>query len=73
MKKKEETKPKFISTCLLLWLGHSVTSSSFAAPQTVARQAPLTMAFSRQEYWSGLPCPPPGKLQGSNPCLLFGR
>ena len=29
---------------------------------TVAPQAPLSMAFSRQEYWSGLPCPPPGDL-----------
>ena len=29
---------------------------------TVARQAPLSMEFSRQEYWSGLPCPPPGDL-----------
>ena len=29
---------------------------------TVAHQAPLSMAFSRQEYWSGLPCPPPGNL-----------
>ena len=38
----------------------------------VARQAPLSMGFSRQEYWSGLPCPPPGHIpdQGSNPCLL---
>ena len=36
--------------------------------RTVARQAPLSMGFSRQEYWSGLPCPPPGDLptQGSN-------
>ena len=31
-------------------------------PWTVARQAPLTMGFSRQEYWSGLPCPPPEDL-----------
>ena len=30
----------------------------FATPWTVARQAPLSMGFSRQEYWSGLPCPP---------------
>ena len=30
--------------------------------QTVARQAPLSMRFSRQEYWSGLPFPPPGHL-----------
>ena len=29
---------------------------------TVACQAPLSMGFSRQEYWSGLPCPPPGDL-----------
>ena len=29
-------------------------------PRTVACQAPLSMGFSRQEYWSGLPCPPPG-------------
>ena len=27
---------------------------------TAARQVPLSMEFSRQEYWSGLPCPPPG-------------
>ena len=32
---------------------------------TVARQAPLSMGFSRQEYWSGLPCPPPGDLPDS--------
>ena len=29
---------------------------------TVDCQAPLSMGFSRQEYWSGLPCPPPGDL-----------
>ena len=29
---------------------------------TVARQAPLSMGFSKQEYWSGLPWPPPGDL-----------
>ena len=32
---------------------------------TVAHQAPLSMGFSRQEYWSGLPCPPPGDLRNS--------
>ena len=31
-------------------------------PWTVARQAPLSMEFSRQEYWSRLPFPPPGDL-----------
>ena len=34
----------------------------FATPWTIARQAPLSMGFSRQEYWSGLPFPPPGDL-----------
>ena len=34
----------------------------FATLWTVARHAPLTMGFSRQEYWSGLLCPPPGDL-----------
>ena len=29
---------------------------------TVARQTPLFMGFSKQEYWSGLPCPPLGDL-----------
>ena len=33
----------------------------FATPWTVARQAPLSMGFSRQEDWSGFPCPPPGE------------
>ena len=37
----------------------------FATPWTVAHQAPLSMEFSRQEYWSGLPFPSPGDL--SNP------
>ena len=34
----------------------------FATLWTVACQAALSMGFSRQEYWSGLPCPPPGDL-----------
>ena len=33
-----------------------------AAPQTVARQAPPSMGFSREEYWSGWPFPSPGDL-----------
>ena len=33
-----------------------------ATLRTVARQSPLSMGFSRQEYWSGSPCPPPGDL-----------
>ena len=34
----------------------------FATPWTVAHQAPLSMEFPRQEYWSGLPSPSPGDL-----------
>ena len=34
----------------------------FATPWTVAYHAPLTMGFSRQEYWNGLPFPSPGDL-----------
>ena len=34
----------------------------FGTPWTVAHQAPLSMGFSRQEYWSGLPFPSPGDL-----------
>ena len=34
----------------------------FVTPWTVAHQAPLSMGFSRQEYWSGMPCPPLGDL-----------
>ena len=34
----------------------------FATPWTVALQAPLPVGFPRQEYWSGLPCFPPGDL-----------
>ena len=41
----------------------------FVTQWTVAPQAPLSMGFSRQEYWCGLPGPPPGDLpnQGIEP------
>ena len=46
----------------------SVVSDS---ARVVARQAPLSIGFSRQEYWSGVPCPPPGDLPDSESlCLL---
>ena len=41
-----------------------VMSAAFATPWTVAHQAPLSMKFPRQEYWSGLPFPTPGDLPG---------
>ena len=37
----------------------------FVTPWTVTHQAPLSMGFSRQEYWSGLPFPSPGDLPDS--------
>ena len=40
----------------------SVMSDSFATLWTATHQAPLSMGFSRQEYWSGLPFPPPGDI-----------
>ena len=49
----------------------------FATPQTVAHQAHLFVAFSRQEYWSGLPFPSPGDLpnpgiEPASPALAGG-
>ena len=46
-------------------LSHFSCVRLFSIPWSVACQAPLSMEFSRQEYWSGLPCPSPGDL--SNP------
>ena len=45
---------------------------TFVTPWTVAHQAPLSMGFLRQEYWSGLPFPSPGifPTQESNSCPL---
>ena len=42
-----------------------VMSDSFVTPWTVACQAPLSMGFPKQEYWSGSPFPPPGNLPNS--------
>ena len=44
----------------------------FATPWTVAHQAPLSIGFPRQEYWSGLPFSPPGDLPypGTEPVSL---
>ena len=48
---------------------------SIATPWIVVHQTPLSMGFSRQEYWSGLPCLLQGNFpnQGSNPGLLHCR
>ena len=57
-------------TCVLSYFSRV---QLFVTPWTVARQAPLSKGFSRQEYWSRLPCPPPGDLphQGMKPTSLM--
>ena len=47
---------------MLLLFSRSVVSNSLVTPWTVAHQAPLSMGFFQQEYWSGLPFPLPGDL-----------
>ena len=51
----------WLLNCLLLLFSCQVLSDS-VTPWTVARQAPQSMGFSRQEYWSGLPFPSLGDL-----------
>ena len=63
----------YCSCCLVT----SVASNSFVTLWTVTHQAHLSMEFSRQEYWSGLPCPPAGDLpdpgiEPMNPALANG-
>ena len=48
-------------SCYLLF-NDSAVSDTFATPWTVAHQAPLSVRFPRQEYWSGFPFPSPGNL-----------
>ena len=53
-------------------LSHLSYVRLFATLWTVAHQAPLCMGFSRQEHWSGLPCPPPEDIPnpGMEPASL---
>ena len=50
------------TSCVQTVLSHFSRAQLFVSPWTLARQAPLSMGFSMQVYWSGLPCPPPGDL-----------
>ena len=56
-------------------VSHSVMSNSLRLYNYIAHQAPLSMEFSRQEYWSGLPFPSPWDLPnpGTEPSLLHYR
>ena len=66
--KKTKTTPQIKSprVCVCMFSGTQL----FATPWTEARQVPLSMGFSRQEYWSGLPFPIPAKSL-SIPVLPF--
>ena len=59
-----------VCVCVLSHFSHVCL---FVTLWTVTHQAPLSMGFSRQEYWSELPCPPPGDLlnPGTEPTSLF--
>ena len=66
----------YVAPGLVVVLCYSVSCVHlFVTPWAVAHQAPLSMGFSRKEYWSGLPCPPLGSLpiQGWNPGLPHCR
>ena len=53
------TRTYLLCACILNCFSHV---QLFLTLWTVASQAPLSTGFSRQEYWSGFPCPPPGHL-----------
>ena len=60
-----EPSGKPLISCMVVVVGgNSVATSclTLVTPWTIACQDPLSMGFSRQEYWSGLPLPSPGKL-----------
>ena len=63
-----EGKYIFVFVCVLSHSGCPTLCDSM----TVACQAPLSLGFPRQEYWSGWPCPSPGifPTKGLNPSLL---
>ena len=52
--------PLISNTLVVVYLHKSCPT--LATPWTIAGQVPLSMGFSRQEYWSGLPFPSPGDL-----------
>ena len=64
---------KYIQSFCVCVLSHFSHVPLFATQWTLAQQAPLSMGFSRQEYCSGLPCPPPRDLliPGMEPVSLM--
>ena len=53
---------RVVSTCACVPAQSLSRVQLFVTPWTIARQASLSMGFSRQEYWRALPCLPPGNL-----------
>ena len=56
---RKDAQINYVYVYVLSWFSHV---RLFVTPCTGARQAPLSLGFSRQESWSGLPFPPPGDL-----------
>jgi len=54
--------PEYLRVCVCVRVHARCRVRLFATPWTIALQAPLSIGFSRQEYWSGLPFPAPGDL-----------
>ena len=57
----------------IIVLSHLRHVRLFATPWTIAHQAPLSMGLSREEYWSGLPCPSPGPQYLASAISYFPR
>ena len=53
---------KSVTPCILFGALVARSSLTLSTTWTVAHQAPLSMGFARQEYWSGVPVPSPGDL-----------
>ena len=62
VQKSTSTPIQLFLSCTMYVLSHFSHIQLFATLWTVALQAPLSMRFSRQEYWNGLPFPSPGDL-----------
>ena len=52
----------YVCVCVYVHAKSLQSCPTLCNPMDYSPQAPLSMGFSRQEYWSGLPCPPPGDL-----------
>ena len=64
---RRESKTIHTSTCACTCLVSKSCPTLCSSMDCVARQAPLTMGFSRQKYWRGLPCPSSGNLPDPGP------